>query len=133
MKHLLVLIMLLLLPTQNAIAQTASPPHALDGVWQTGARDGSWGFVRFAQCGGHYCGTLVGGGGANVNSEYFGTVLVQGMQWDGSQFAGGTLLDVENGRVYQSRLRFRGANQLRVSGCVFGGVICGGQTWNRVD
>lgn len=115
-----------------AHAQTATPPHPLEGIWQTGERRGSWGIVRFAPCGAAYCGTLIDGGGRDVNPQYFGTVLVTDMIWDGEQFSGGTLLDVENGRVYLSRLRFRGADQLRVSGCVLGGVICGGQTWTRL-
>jgi len=27
----------------------------------------------------------------------------------------------------------KGANRLRVQGCAFGGLFCGGQTWNRVS
>ncbi|GAB5448884.1 DUF2147 domain-containing protein [Gymnodinialimonas sp.] len=122
--------LLLCLPSM-ALSQSAQPPYALDGLWQTGARGGSWGYVRFAPCGAAYCGTLVDGGGQNVNPQYFGTVLVTGMQWTGSEFDGGRLLDVETGRVYISRMRFRGANSLRISGCVLGGLICGGQTWTR--
>lgn len=116
-----------------AYSQTAQPPHALEGLWQTGARNGSWGYVRFAPCGAAYCGTLVDGGGQNVNPQYFGTVMVTDMQWSGAEFTGGSLLDVETGRVYLSRMRFRDANQLRISGCVLGGLICGGQNWTRVQ
>jgi uncharacterized protein (DUF2147 family) len=27
----------------------------------------------------------------------------------------------------------KGANSLRVQGCAFGGMFCGGQIWNRVS
>ena len=127
------LILIALLLPLCATAQQPGPPHPLDGVWQTGARNGSWGIVRFAPCGAAYCGTLTGGGGANVDPQYFGTVLVRDMVWDGSAFTGGTLEDVENGAIYRARLRFRGPDRLRVSGCILGGVICGGQTWTRLE
>lgn len=117
----------------TALGQSGGPPHVLDGTWQTGARDGSWGYVTFAPCGTAYCGTLTGGGGAQVNPQFFGTVLVQDMRWTGDAFEGGSLLDVETGRVYLSRMRFRGADHLRVTGCVLGGLICGGQTWTRIE
>ncbi len=133
MKRRFAMLFALFVLPLSANAQTAMSPDALLGVWQTGARNGSWGIVQFAPCGDSFCGTLTGGGGQNVNPQYFGTVLVRDMRWDGSEFSGGTLLDVETGRVYQARLRFRGPNALRVSGCVLGGVICGGQTWARVE
>ncbi|WP_224816100.1 DUF2147 domain-containing protein [Hasllibacter sp. MH4015] len=132
MRCLAIFLSLLFAPAA-ALGQSQAPPHDLNGVWQTGARGGSWGYVRFAPCGPAFCGTLIGGGGANVQSQYFGTVLVTGMQWTGGEFAGGELLDVENGRVYLSRMRFRGPDELRVSGCVLGGLVCGGQTWRRVE
>lgn len=116
-----------------ALAQTGGPGTAVEGVWQTGARDGSWGFVRFDPCGDAVCGTLIGGGGRNVDPQFFGTVMVSDMRWDGTEFTGGQLLDVETGRVYLSRMRLVGPDQLRVSGCVLGGLICGGQTWTRVE
>jgi uncharacterized protein (DUF2147 family) len=86
-----------------------------------------------APCGDAYCGTLTGGGGADVEVQYFGTVLITDMRWNGTEYAGGQILDVETGQVYLSRLRFSGPNRLRVSGCVLGGLICGGQVWARID
>lgn len=133
MKQRFLFAMLWVVLPFSALAQSSQPPHALDGVWQTGARDGSWGFVRFAPCGTAYCGTLIGGGGQDVNEAFFGTIMVTDMRWTGSEFTDGQLLDVENDRVYLSRMRFEGADRLRVSGCVLGGLICGGQTWARIE
>lgn len=115
-----------------ALGQDSGPPHALEGTWRTGERNGSWGYVAFAACGSAYCGTLVDGGGVNVNPEYFGTKMVTGMHWTGSEFTDGRLLDVETGQVYLSRMAFRDRDRLRVWGCVLGGLLCGSQVWTRV-
>lgn len=134
MRHLFALFVLLLgLGWPLVAVAQSNPPHALDGVWRTGERNGSWGFVTFAPCGTAYCGTLTGGGGQRVDPQYFGTVLVTDMRWTGAGFTGGELLDVETGQIYRSRMRFRGPDRLRVSGCVMGGLICGGQTWVRIE
>jgi uncharacterized protein (DUF2147 family) len=38
-----------------------------------------------------------------------------------------------HGRNYDSTIAMKGANTLRVQGCAFGGMFCGGQIWNRVS
>lgn len=132
MRYLLSVLLLLCWPLVT-FGQTNGPPHRLDGVWQTEARDGSWGYVTMAPCGDAYCGTLTGGSGTHVDTQYFGTVMITHMRWTGSEYSGGQLLDVETRRVYQSRLRFLGPDRLQVSGCVLGGLICGGQVWARIE
>jgi uncharacterized protein (DUF2147 family) len=116
----------------HPLPSAAQGANDLVGLWQTGARDGSWGYVRIAPCGGLYCGTLEGGGGARVDPGYFGTRMIVGMAWDGSGFSGGRLLDVERNQWYAARIRFRGPDRIRVSGCVLAGILCGGQTWHRI-
>ena len=37
------------------------------------------------------------------------------------------------GRNYDSNIAMKGPNALRVQGCAFGGMFCGGQTWSRVS
>ena len=32
-----------------------------------------------------------------------------------------------------STIAMKGTNSLRVQGCAFGGMFCGGQTWKRVE
>jgi uncharacterized protein (DUF2147 family) len=45
----------------------------------------------------------------------------------------GQIHDPDSGRNYESMIAMKGANALRVQGCAFGGLFCGGQIWNRVS
>jgi len=47
-------------------------------------------------------------------------------QWDGEVY------NAENGETYNSNISLVSADQLRIEGCVLGGLICGGETWTRV-
>jgi uncharacterized protein (DUF2147 family) len=35
--------------------------------------------------------------------------------------------------MYTSHMSVKSANALRVEGCAFGGLFCGGQTWMRAQ
>jgi uncharacterized protein (DUF2147 family) len=45
----------------------------------------------------------------------------------------GRIHDPDSGRNYDSTIALKGTNRLRVQGCAFGGMFCGGQTWSRVS
>ena len=45
----------------------------------------------------------------------------------------GQIRDPDSGRNYDSTIAMKGSNTLRVQGCAFGGMFCGGQTWKRVS
>jgi uncharacterized protein (DUF2147 family) len=45
----------------------------------------------------------------------------------------GRIHDPDSGKTYDSSITMKGPNILRVQGCVFGGMFCGGQTWSRVS
>ena len=51
---------------------------------------------------------------------------------EGSKWTG-RIYDPDSGRNYNSTIAMKGSNALRVQGCVFGGIFCGGQTWTRVS
>ena len=51
----------------------------------------------------------------------------QGCKWTGR------IHDPDSGRNYNSTIALKGTNTLRVQGCAFGGMFCGGQTWKRVS
>ncbi len=101
------------------------------GTWKTGAKNGSWGYIKFYRCGTRYCGRLVGGGGRKVNRKLFGTLIVKRMRRKGRSYSGGQILDADAGQWYLSKMRLIGKNRLQVQGCVLGGLICGGQNWSR--
>ena len=41
----------------------------------------------------------------------------------------GRILDPNSGWTYDSTIAMKGTDRLRVQGCAFGGMFCGGQTW----
>jgi uncharacterized protein (DUF2147 family) len=45
----------------------------------------------------------------------------------------GLIHDPKSGRNYDSTIAMKDPNTLRVQGCAFGGLFCGGQTWKRVS
>ena len=45
----------------------------------------------------------------------------------------GRILDPNTGSTYDSTISLKGGDRLRVQGCAFGGMFCGGQTWTRVN
>ena len=45
----------------------------------------------------------------------------------------GKIHDPDGGSNYNSTITMKGSNMLRVQGCAFGGLFCGGQTWKRVS
>jgi uncharacterized protein (DUF2147 family) len=44
----------------------------------------------------------------------------------------GEVYNAENGQTYSSRISLTAPDVLRIEGCVFGGLICGGENWTRV-
>jgi len=45
----------------------------------------------------------------------------------------GRILDPSSGSTYDSTIALKGSDRLRVQGCAFGGMFCGGQTWSRLN
>jgi uncharacterized protein (DUF2147 family) len=41
--------------------------------------------------------------------------------------------DPRSGRNYDSTIALKSTDTLKVQGCAFGGMFCGGQTWKRVS
>lgn len=94
------------------------------GVWLTEEKEGK---VRIEQCGANLCGYSVDKK-TNQNSEQ---VLIN--MKPGKDKWSGRILDPNTGSTYDSTIAMKGTDTLRVQGCAFGGVFCGGQTWTRVN
>ncbi len=109
---------------------------AVTGIWRTEPRsDGSFADVRIGPCpglAGEVCGTIVAvGGGAPATTVGF--PLIRRMRADGpGQWRGGRIVHPVEGTVYRAKLDLR-EDGLRVRGCVLWGLLCGGQTWTRVQ
>ena len=108
--------------------QAAVPAAAANsplGVWLTEEKEGK---VRIEQCGPNLCGYSVDAK-SNQNGEQ---VLINMKPAKDSKWSG-RILDPSSGSTYDSTIALKGSDRLRVQGCAFGGMFCGGQTWSRLN
>jgi uncharacterized protein (DUF2147 family) len=103
-------------PAPVAAAPAANTPI---GVWATEENKGN---VRVEQCGVNLCGYA-----AKTNERILINMKPDGAKWSGR------IHDPDSGRNYDSTIAMKGPNAMRVQGCAFGGMFCGGQTWKRVS
>ena len=110
-----------------APAAAAAPrdPNSPVGVWLTEEKEGK---VRIEACGANLCGYSVDAK-SNANGEQ---VLIN-MRPGSDRKWSGRIHDPNTGSTYDSTIAMKGTDQLRVQGCAFGGMFCGGQTWTRVN
>ena len=108
------------MPSPAAVHAVNSPL----GVWLTEEREGK---VRIEQCGANLCGYAV-----DKKSNQNGEQVLINMK-PGKDKWSGRILDPDTGSTYDSAIALKGSDTLRVQGCAFGGVFCGGQTWTRVN
>jgi uncharacterized protein (DUF2147 family) len=102
-------------PVAAAPAPTAATPL---GIWATEKNKGN---VRVEQCGRNLCGYAV-----KTGDKILINMKPQDSKWTGQ------IHDPNSGRNYDSTIALKGPNAMRVQGCAFGGMFCGGETWNRV-
>jgi uncharacterized protein (DUF2147 family) len=108
-------------PSPVAAASAKTPL----GVWLTEEKEGK---VRIEQCGTNLCGYAVDAK-SNQNGEQ---VLINMKPGKDSKWSG-RILDPNTGSTYDSTIALKGSDTLRVQGCAFGGMFCGGQTWSRLN
>jgi uncharacterized protein (DUF2147 family) len=100
-------------------APVAAAPTTPLGIWATEENKGN---VRIEACGDNLCGYAVKSG----------EKILINMKPEGSKWSG-RIHDPDSGRNYDSTMALKGTSSLRVQGCAFGGMFCGGQTWKRVS
>ncbi|BAM87940.1 conserved exported hypothetical protein [Bradyrhizobium oligotrophicum S58] len=108
----------------TAAAPAAQPAPAADptsplGLWAT---EGGKGNVVIEPCGANICGF----------AEKTREKILINMKPKDSKWVG-RIHDPDGGGNYDSTVVLRNPNTLRVQGCAFGGLFCGGQTWKRVS
>ena len=94
------------------------------GVWLTEEKEDK---VRIEACGSNLCGYAIDGKTGQNADKVLVNMKPTGAKWSGR------IHDPNGGSSYDSTIALRGANKLRVQGCAFGGMMCGGQTWTRVN
>ncbi|MBR1277784.1 DUF2147 domain-containing protein [Bradyrhizobium sp. AUGA SZCCT0283] len=115
-------------PQQKQAAAPAtsapSPSNSPLGVWLTEEKEGK---VRIEPCGPNLCGYSV-----DKKSNQNGEQVLINMK-PGKDKWSGRIFDPNTGSTYDSTIALKGSDSLRVQGCAFGGMFCGGQTWTRVN
>jgi uncharacterized protein (DUF2147 family) len=112
-------------PAAAPAAATAAPatataaPTTPVGIWATEENKGR---VRVEPCGENLCGYA-----AKTGEKILINMKPSDTKWTGR------IHDPDSGRNYDSTITMKGPNTLRVQGCAFGGLFCGGQTWSRVS
>jgi uncharacterized protein (DUF2147 family) len=97
----------------------ASNPNSPVGIWMTEENKGN---VRIEECGANLCGYSV-----NTGARILINMKPQGSKWTGR------IHDPDSGRNYDSTIALKNTDTLKVQGCAFGGMFCGGQTWKRAS
>jgi uncharacterized protein (DUF2147 family) len=109
-------------PTAAPAAQpaaTADAPATPLGLWATQDNKGN---VQIEPCGQNLCGY------AEKSRE---PILIN-MKPSNNKWVG-RIHDPDGGSNYDSTIALKGPNTLKVQGCAFGGLFCGGQTWKRIS
>ncbi|MGY3452687.1 DUF2147 domain-containing protein [Bradyrhizobium sp. USDA 4353] len=109
-------------------ATAARDPNSPVGIWLTEEKEGK---IRIEPCGTNLCGYAVNTK-TNQNGEQ---ILINMRPSDKAQDKkwSGRIYDPNSGSTYDSTIDLKGPDSLRVQGCAFGGMFCGGQTWTRVN
>jgi uncharacterized protein (DUF2147 family) len=123
-------------PAPKATASGNSPV----GEWLV---EGGEGQVRIEKCGANLCGYISAAKNPNEKDRknpdpalrdrsVIGIPILINMKPQGDRW-NGRIYNVQDGKTYGADLLLKNASTLRVEGCAFGGLICGGQNWSRVN
>jgi uncharacterized protein (DUF2147 family) len=112
-------------PAAPVISAAAPSPTSPLGVWLTEEKEGK---VRIEQCGVNLCGYSV-----DAKSNQNGDQVLINMKPAKDSKWSGRIYDPNTGSTYESTIALKGSDSLRVQGCAFGGMFCGGQTWSRLN
>ncbi len=128
-----------LLAGAGLLAASIVTPAAAQDV--TGQALGQWDrtnqgwVVEFAMCGEYLCGEIISGEGIDKNSGQsvvgiqmlFDLERYNDTQWRGRMY------NPEDGKTYAGRVTILGEDEIRMSGCVLGGIICRSEEWPRTE
>jgi uncharacterized protein (DUF2147 family) len=105
--------------TAQPTAVAAAAPTTPLGVWSTEENKGD---IRVESCGTNLCGVAV-----NTGEKILIDMKPVDNKWTGR------IHDPDANKNYDATIAMKGPNTMKVQGCAFGGLFCGGQTWKRVS
>jgi uncharacterized protein (DUF2147 family) len=106
-------------PAAPVAAAPAAASNSPIGIWATEENKGN---VRVEACGQNLCGFT-----DHTDEKILINMRPQDSKWVG------LIHDPKSGRNYDSTIAMKDPDTLRLRGCAFGGLFCGGQTWKRVS
>lgn len=129
--------MLILSLTTPVLSQSAEDAF---GTWRH-PDNGS--LIEVSKCGEGLCATIVkvqdpsrtdihNPDEALRNRPIEGIVIMQGAQKSGEKSWEGQLYNTQDGKTYSGTVTVVSSDQLKLEGCVLGGLICQGPIWSRV-
>ncbi|MBL4812291.1 MAG: DUF2147 domain-containing protein [Rhodobacteraceae bacterium] len=106
----------------------------IEGLWQTEVDDGSYALVRVSPCGAAYCGVIerTFDGTGEYQSENLGRQIIINMAPAGGTDYEGQVWRPSNDKIYIGKITLTGDN-MRLRGCVAGGLFCAAQAWTRAN
>jgi uncharacterized protein (DUF2147 family) len=120
------------------VVPAVADPKSPLGEWIT--EDGQ-GRVRIRSCGRALCGVVSSADpndtdrhnpdASERNRPLLGLPVLIDMKPARSNRWEGQIYNAKNGKTYASNISLKNPDLLRVEGCVFGGLFCGGQDWTR--
>lgn len=106
----------------TAIAAGAvAPSFAAEPIEGTWLRPSTGTLVTFVPCSAGFCGTVQNG---EFAGQQIGALAGSGQNYSGS------ITDLAEGKTYRGKAQVNG-NAMDLKGCVLGGLICRGETWQR--
>lgn len=117
-------------------ASAAAAPAGVHGTWTNPKRTVT---VVTSPCGKLLCGTVVS---ATPETQQIakkagapplvGTKLLQDYRQTGKDKWQGKVFVPDRNASYYSTIKQLNANQLKISGCILGGLLCKSQIWTRI-
>lgn len=134
MRRILVATLLLLTVPAAGAAPVGDRP---DGLWLNPRNSVA---VRTGPCGDRLCGWVVWADAqARADaldsgvSQLVGTRLLEDYRPDGRHQWSGTVYVPDMGRHFASYIEQTSPRQLKIRGCILGGLLCRSQLWTRID
>jgi uncharacterized protein (DUF2147 family) len=126
-------------PSAVAAIETSEPSPV--GEWLVEDGDAH---IRIETCGKNLCGIVSDAKNSNEKDRknpnpelrdrpIIGMPILLDMQPAKSNRWEGRVYNAKNGQTYTANISLNNSQSLRVEGCAFGGLICGGQDWTRVN
>lgn len=128
-------------PPQSAVSAIEASEPSPVGEWLVEDGEAS---IRIEECGNNLCGVVAGAKNWNEtdrknpnpelrNRPIIGMPILLDMKPAKSNRWEGRAYNSKNGQTYTANISLNNSQSLRVEGCVFGGFLCGGQNWTRVN